>query len=73
MNLLIETQPNGDFKVGNTHAREIQVLTERHKDLELDLMEADNKFDVEAAARIKREKLRIKDRIQLLNKHATTG
>ena len=72
MNLLIETLPNGDFKVGNEHAREIQVLLEQHKELELDLMEADFQYDDVNAARIKREKLRIKDRIEQLKKNATS-
>ena len=68
MNLLIETLPSGDFKVAHSNAREIQVLLEQHKELELDLMEADFQYDDIAAARIKREKLRIKDRIEQLKK-----
>ena len=67
MNLLIETMPSGDFKVMDNQA-ELIMLTEKHKDLELDLMEADFQYDVMLAVRIKKEKLIIKDRIEALKK-----
>jgi hypothetical protein len=47
---------------------ELIMLTEKHKDLELDLMEADFQYDVMLAVRIKKEKLIIKDRIEALKK-----
>lgn len=67
MNLLIETMPSGDFKVMNT-VEELKMLQEKHKELELDLMEADFQYDEVEASRIKKEKLRIKDRIERLKK-----
>ena len=71
MNLLIETMPSGDFKVID-HTQELKMLQEQHKELELDLMEADFQYDEMNAARIKREKLRIKDRIEQLKKYGTS-
>jgi hypothetical protein len=68
MNLLIETLPNGDVTMGAENARDIQMLQEKHKDLELDLMEADFQYDEILAQRIKKEKLRIKDEIERLSK-----
>tara|TARA_R110000868_G_scaffold327665_1_gene588559 strand:+ start:119 stop:322 length:204 start_codon:yes stop_codon:yes gene_type:complete len=66
--ILIETLPTGDFTVEPKIAKEIQLLQEKHKDLELDLMEADFQYDEILAQRIKREKLRIKDEIERLSK-----
>ena len=71
MNLLIETMPSGDFKVID-HTQELKMLQEQHKELELDLMEADFQYDEMNAARIKKEKLRIKDRIEQLKKYGTS-
>lgn len=44
----------------------INELKSKHKDLELDLMEADFGFDELRAQQIKKEKLRIKDEIERL-------
>ena len=71
MNLLIETMPSGDFKVID-HTQELKMLQEQHKELELDLMEADFQYDEMNAARIKKEKLRIKDRIEQLKRYGTS-
>ena len=48
--------------------QQIKLLTEKHKDLKLDLMEADAHWDEMEAQRIKKEKLRIKDEIYRLQK-----
>ncbi len=66
--MLIETLPTGESTVAPEIAEQIQLLQERHKDLELDLMEADFQYDEILAQRIKKEKLRLKDQIQHLSK-----
>tara|TARA_R110000772_G_scaffold258226_1_gene375366 strand:- start:183 stop:386 length:204 start_codon:yes stop_codon:yes gene_type:complete len=66
--MLIETLPTGESTVAPEIAEEIQLLQERHKDLKLDLMEADFQYDEILAQRIKKEKLRLKDQIQHLSK-----
>ena len=66
--MLIETLPTGESTVAPEIVKEIQLLQERHKDLELDLMEADFQYDEILAQRIKKEKLRLKDQIQHLSK-----
>jgi len=44
----------------------IERLKEKHKDLELDLMEAHAQWNDTLAAQIKKEKLKLKDEIEKL-------
>ena len=46
----------------------IKHLEVKHKDLELDLMEAHSRWDDNLASKIKKEKLKLKDEIEKLKK-----
>ena len=52
--------------------RKLTTLKAVHKDLELDLMEADLHYDEILASKIKKEKLRIKDEMERLKKELET-
>ena len=50
----------------------IQRLETKHKDLELDLMEAHAKYNDNLASQIKKEKLKLKDEIEHFKKQLIT-
>ena len=50
----------------------IKHLETKHKDLELDLMEAHAQYDDTLASKIKKEKLKLKDEIEKFRKQLQT-